>query len=97
MKLIVDLIYKGGFKYMRYSISDTAEFGIMKSVNVSLLMKPRRNEKVLLKSKMEPCEKLIMENKMGRLFQCGSEVSPNMNLKSRRRIKCINGMSNPSL
>lgn len=27
MKLIVDLIYEGGFKYMRYSISDTAEYG----------------------------------------------------------------------
>ena len=27
MKLIVDLIYKGGFQMMRYSISDTAEFG----------------------------------------------------------------------
>ncbi|MGB9809911.1 MAG: ketol-acid reductoisomerase, partial [Caldanaerobacter sp.] len=27
MKLIVDLIYEGGFSYMRYSISDTAEFG----------------------------------------------------------------------
>ena len=27
MKLIVDLIYAGGFKMMRYSISDTAEFG----------------------------------------------------------------------
>ncbi len=27
MKLIVDLIYKGGFSYMRYSISDTAEYG----------------------------------------------------------------------
>lgn len=27
MKLIVDLIYQGGFKYMRYSISDTAEYG----------------------------------------------------------------------
>ena len=27
MKLIVDLIYKGGFGAMRYSISDTAEFG----------------------------------------------------------------------
>ena len=27
MKLIVDLIYNGGFKKMRYSISDTAEFG----------------------------------------------------------------------
>ncbi|MCD8201502.1 MAG: ketol-acid reductoisomerase [Clostridia bacterium] len=27
MKLIVDLIYKGGFKLMRYSCSDTAEYG----------------------------------------------------------------------
>ncbi|WP_070000490.1 ketol-acid reductoisomerase [Cellulosilyticum sp. I15G10I2] len=27
MKLIVDLINKGGFEYMRYSISDTAEYG----------------------------------------------------------------------
>ena len=27
MKLIVDLMYEGGLSYMRYSISDTAEFG----------------------------------------------------------------------
>ena len=27
MKLIVDLIFRGGFKFMRYSISDTAEYG----------------------------------------------------------------------
>ena len=27
LKLIVDLIYGGGLKYMRYSISDTAEYG----------------------------------------------------------------------
>lgn len=27
MKLIVDLIYEGGFERMRYSISDTAEYG----------------------------------------------------------------------
>ncbi len=27
LKLIVDLIYEGGFNYMRYSVSDTAEFG----------------------------------------------------------------------
>lgn len=27
MKLIVDLIYEGGMSYMRYSISDTAEYG----------------------------------------------------------------------
>ena len=27
VKLIVDLIYQGGFSYMRYSVSDTAEYG----------------------------------------------------------------------
>ncbi|NLB23751.1 MAG: ketol-acid reductoisomerase [Clostridium sp.] len=27
MKLIVDLLYEGGFEYMRYSVSDTAEYG----------------------------------------------------------------------
>jgi ketol-acid reductoisomerase len=27
MKLIVDLIYEGGLDHMRYSISDTAEYG----------------------------------------------------------------------
>jgi ketol-acid reductoisomerase len=27
LKLIVDLFYKGGISYMRYSVSDTAEFG----------------------------------------------------------------------
>jgi len=27
LKLIVDLIYQGGFAYMRYSVSDTAEYG----------------------------------------------------------------------
>jgi ketol-acid reductoisomerase len=27
LKLIIDLIYQGGLNYMRYSVSDTAEFG----------------------------------------------------------------------
>ena len=27
LKLIVDLLYQGGMKYMRYSVSDTAEYG----------------------------------------------------------------------
>jgi ketol-acid reductoisomerase len=27
VKLIVDLLYQGGLNYMRYSVSDTAEFG----------------------------------------------------------------------
>jgi ketol-acid reductoisomerase len=27
LKLIIDLIYRGGFSFMRYSVSDTAEYG----------------------------------------------------------------------
>ena len=27
LKLIVDLMYQGGMDYMRYSVSDTAEYG----------------------------------------------------------------------
>ena len=27
LKMIVDLMYQGGFSYMRYSVSDTAEYG----------------------------------------------------------------------
>jgi ketol-acid reductoisomerase len=27
LKLIVDLLYQGGYEYMRYSVSDVAEFG----------------------------------------------------------------------
>ena len=46
MKLIVDLIYEGGFSRMRYSISDTAEYGdYVKQVRESLQKKPKRNEK----------------------------------------------------
>jgi len=35
LKLIVDLMYEGGLEYMRYSISDTAEFVTTASVSVS--------------------------------------------------------------
>ncbi len=31
LKLIVDLLYEGGFEYMRYSVSDTAEYGDYRS------------------------------------------------------------------
>ena len=27
LRLIVDLLYQGGYEYMRYSVSDTAEYG----------------------------------------------------------------------
>ena len=42
MKLIVDLIYQSGFAGMRYSISNTAEYGDYITGPRSLLKKPRR-------------------------------------------------------
>ena len=42
MKLIIDLVVKGGLNFMRYSISDTAEYGDYTSASVS---SPRRHAK----------------------------------------------------
>ena len=42
MKLIVDLIYEGGFGKMRHSISDTAEFGDTAPAAASSPTKPAR-------------------------------------------------------
>ena len=36
LKLIVDLLYQGGMEYMRYSISDTAEYGDYSRAGLSL-------------------------------------------------------------
>ena len=35
LKLIVDLMYRGGLNYMRYSVSDTAEHGDYTEVHAS--------------------------------------------------------------
>ncbi len=43
LKLIVDLIYEGGISYMRYSISDTAEYGDI-TVGKRIITKETREE-----------------------------------------------------
>ena len=43
MKLIIDMINQGGFNYMRYSISDTAEYGNYK-VGSRIITEETRNE-----------------------------------------------------
>ena len=48
MKLIVDLIYQGGFSYMRYSISDTAEFGDYTTSERIITKKTRKEMKKIL-------------------------------------------------
>jgi ketol-acid reductoisomerase len=48
MKLIVDLIYNGGFERMRYSISDTAEYGDYISQNKIITDDIKKNMKKIL-------------------------------------------------
>jgi len=48
LKLIVDLIYQGGIKYMRYSVSDTAEYGDYTRGPVVIDAHVRRTMKKLL-------------------------------------------------
>lgn len=68
MKLIVDMINKGGLSYMRYSISDTAEYGDY-SVGKRLITDETRKEmKQVLKEIQEGdfARNWILENKAGR-------------------------------
>ncbi len=68
MKLIVDLIYKGGFKFMRYSISDTAEFGDYEIGKRIITDETKKEMKKVLTEIQDGtfARNWIMENKMGR-------------------------------
>ncbi len=50
LKLIVDLIYEGGLSYMRYSISDTAEYGDYSRGAVVIDETVRKNMKKVLEN-----------------------------------------------
>ena len=68
MKLIVDLIYKGGFGMMRYSISDTAEFGDYE-IGKRLVTDDVKKEMKKVLGEIQDgtfARNWIMENKMGR-------------------------------
>ncbi|HHV95202.1 MAG TPA: ketol-acid reductoisomerase [Clostridiaceae bacterium] len=67
MKLIVDLIYQGGFGYMRYSISDTAEFGDYVTGKRIITEETRKEMKKILEEIQsgEFASKWIAENKAG--------------------------------
>ena len=68
MKLIVDLIYKGGFKMMRYSISDTAECGDYETGKRLITDDTKKEMKKVLSEIQDGtfARNWIMENKMGR-------------------------------
>lgn len=70
LKLIVDLMYRGGLAFMRYSISDTAEYGDYTAGPRIVTDATRAEMKKLLKEIQDGtfAKKWIEENKTGRKF-----------------------------
>lgn len=68
MKLIVDLIYQGGFSKMRYSISDTAEYGDYETGKRIITEETKKEMKRVLEEIQDGtfAAKWIGENKAGR-------------------------------
>lgn len=68
MKLIVDLIYEGGFSKMRYSISDTAEYGDYETGKRIITDETKKEMKKILEEIQDGtfALKWINENKMNR-------------------------------
>ncbi|MEZ4606327.1 MAG: ketol-acid reductoisomerase [Deinococcales bacterium] len=67
MKLIVDLIYEGGFERMRYSISNTAEYGDYKTGPRLVTDETKKEMKQILKEIQsgEFAKDFLMENVVG--------------------------------
>lgn len=68
LKLIVDLIYEGGLNYMRYSVSDTAEYGDYSRGPRVITAETRKEMKKILSEIQsgEFAREWIGENKAGR-------------------------------
>ena len=68
LKLIVDLIHQGGFSYMRYSISDTAEYGDLTRGPRIITDETRQAMKGILKEIQSGAfaREWILENQAGR-------------------------------
>ena len=67
LKLIVDLMYRGGLQYMRYSISDTAEYGDYMAGSRIVTAQTKETMRQLLKEiqQGEFARKWIAENENG--------------------------------
>jgi ketol-acid reductoisomerase len=68
LKLIVDLLYQGGFNYMRHSVSDTAEYGDYIAGSSIVTDDTREAMSLLLQAirSGEFAERWIAENERGR-------------------------------
>ncbi len=81
MKLIVDLIFKKGFSFMRYSISDTAEYGDY-TVGPRIITDETKKEMKKVLSEIQNGEfarNWILENQAGR---------PSFNARRRQEATC---------
>src|SRR5919202_1989068 len=76
-KLIVDLMYRGGLSYMRYSVSDTAEFGDYTAGPKIITDEVRQNMRQILLDVQDGvwAKNWLLENQVGR---------PNFNAMRRR-------------
>ena len=68
LKLIVDLIYRGGLNYMRYSVSDTAEYGDYTAGPRIINEQTRETMRQILREVLDVtfARKWIKENETGR-------------------------------
>jgi ketol-acid reductoisomerase len=68
LKLIVDLIYEGGIPFMRYSVSDTAEYGDLTRGKRIITSETREEMKRMLKEVQMGsfAKEWILENQVGR-------------------------------
>jgi ketol-acid reductoisomerase len=76
-KLIIDLIYQGGLSYMRYSVSDTAEFGDYTAGPKIITEQVRENMRQILRDIQTGvwAKNWLLENQVGR---------PNFNAMRKR-------------
>jgi len=67
-KLIVDLIYQGGLSYMRYSVSDTAEYGDYTAGPKIITEQVRENMRGILRDIQQGvwAKNWLLENQIGR-------------------------------
>ena len=88
MKLIVDLIYAGGFSKMRYSISDTAEFGDYETGKRLVTDETKKEMKKVLEEIQDGtfASKWIAENNNGRAHFIATRQ-----LKSEHELEKVGG------
>lgn len=99
LKLIVDLIYRGGLSYMRYSVSDTAEYGDYQSGPRVIDQHVRETMKQLLAEVQDGsfARRWIRENELGQPeFKRQREKEQTMQIEEvGRRLRSRMSFLNP--